>query len=80
MLLPGRSSIQIWRKLLDDVSGHIEAELNSELPGRVSRGSIVRDIGSGNCNRSGIPQDFRKIELGSAVVAMSDEDLPHCIS
>jgi len=77
VLLPGRSAIQIWRKLLDNVSGHIDTELNSELPGAVCRCSIVRDIGIGDCNRSGIPQDFRKIELGSAVVAVSDEDLPH---
>jgi len=72
--------MQIWRKLLEDVSGHIDAELNSELLGRVCRRSIVRDVGIGDCNCSGIPQDFRKIELGSAVVAMSDEDLPHGIS
>ena len=64
MLLPGRSLMQVWRKLLEDVSGQINADLNSELLGRARRRSIVRDVGIGDCDRSGIPQDFGKIELG----------------
>ena len=61
MLLPGRSLMQVWRKLLEDVSGQINADLNSELFGRARRRSIVRDVGIGDCDRSGIPKISEKL-------------------
>ena len=67
----------IRRKFLQDVSGHLDAELNSKSSHRIGRRPIVWlvCIGNGDCTR--IPADFRKVELGSLLVAVSDEDLTY---
>ena len=77
MLALTKSAVQIRRKFLQDVSGHVDAELNCKSPSRVGRVPIVRVVGVGNGNGGRITADFREVELSFAVVAVSQEDLTH---
>ena len=76
MLLVHDRAVQIGCKFLQNIAGHIQAELNAVFPSRISNCPIVRIPRLGNSNRSRVTPDFRNVELSFPVVAVGDKDLP----
>jgi hypothetical protein len=58
VLLLADFAIKIWCKFLQDVSGHVYSELDSESTHRIGSRLIVRVVSVGNSDCRSIPADF----------------------
>src|SRR5215471_17154968 len=73
-------SLEVGPELLQNIPGHVDADLNAELRDRVVRGPVVRVIRIGDRHRRRVACDFGEVELRSAGIALGDENSAHCVA
>ena len=80
VFLPRKRAIHIRPEFSQDVSRHIDADLNREPTRRIAGGPIVRVVGVADGNGGRVTGEFGVVEFPSAVVAVREDDLPHGVS
>jgi len=71
---------EVGPELLEDVPGHVDAELHAKLRDPVARSAIIRIIRIGDGDGGRIACDFGKVKLCSTRIALGPENPAHRVA